>query len=417
MKTLTTPVVHSTGLVKPFKPAIMFIGDSITNNGFNSVSNGTNNNGHAFWTKVFSGGRVRTPRSLNFGVGGDTTTLVLDRIAAIKAASADVAVLLIGTNDAGGSIPLEISKSNYRRIVQEVQESGKLVVCVTVLPRSSGTDPVHRHVVAMRQWILEEMPKLGCIVADPWGDLVDYTRGISGCKKDHFVDDLHPNARGAFYVGKAIWGAIKGLYPRDPSYSRTPIVFNASTNPYGTINTNPLLTGTGGTVGGTCNATVGSVVADGWTTAGTNFSGTTTTFSKVVEDGVEKQVIQFGGTPIAGAYLTYQQTLTLASVVSGQKYKVIGTIEVEDGARAIAGTSVEFRIVDTATIYYKDGNCYDETVGFPNQGFKGVFETEEYTATGTKTEVRVRVLITPTVGGDMTGAKVKISNLQVVRVL
>lgn len=418
MKPITTPVVTPPGLVKPFKPSVMFIGDSITNNGFNSTSNGTNNHGYAFWAKMFSGGRIRTPRSLNFGVGGDTTTLVLDRIAAIKAATADVAVLLIGTNDAGSSIPLEISRANYRRIVQEVQESGKVVVAVTVLPRSYGTDPVFRHVVAMREWILQEMPKMGVIVADPWGDLVDYTRGISGCKADHFIDDLHPNVKGAYKVGKNVWEAIQQLYPRGPSFSKSPIVFNASTNPYGSIAVNPLMTGTGGTISGSCNATVGSVVADNWSMTGSVFTGVTTTFSKVVEDGVEKQVIQFGGTPTAGCYLTVSQTLTLANVVSTQKYKAICTVEIEGpGARTISGVSLELRIVDTATIYYKDGNCYDETVGFPNEGASFVLETEEYTATGTKTEVRARVLITPTIGGDMTGAKVKLSNFQVVRVL
>jgi hypothetical protein len=312
----------------------------------------------------------------------------------------------------------DITKSNYRRIVQELQESGKIVCAVTILPRNYGADALQKTTVDLRQWILQEAPRLGCLVADPWGELFDGTRGVAGCKKDHFIDDLHPNSLGAFKVGRSVWKALESLFTREPIYSKSPLVFNASTNPYGTVNANPLMTGTGGTIAGSCNATVGSTLADSWSASGATFTGVTTTFSKVVEDGVEKQVIQFGGTPTAGCLLTLSQTLTLANVVSTQKYKAICTLEVEGpGARAISGVSIELRIVDTATIYYRDGNNYDELVGFPNEGFSCVLETEEYTATGTKTEVRARVLISPTVGGDMTGAKVKLSNLQVVRVL
>ena len=87
----------------------------------------------------------------------------------------------------------------------------------------------------VRNWCVGQAYRPGVYVVDPWGELSDANGEL---KADCSVEGLHFNTNGAYFLGKAINDqAVRFIYEDAP-----PIPSNF-------INTNPLLTGTGGSVG------------------------------------------------------------------------------------------------------------------------------------------------------------------------
>lgn len=102
----------------PMSPkATVFLGNSITERGM--------------WHELLPGKVV-----MNRGIGGDNTFGVLARIAPVIVAKPAKVFLLIGINDIGRNLPVEVIAGNYEKIIQQFRKgSPKSVLYVqSVLP-------------------------------------------------------------------------------------------------------------------------------------------------------------------------------------------------------------------------------------------------------------------------------------------
>lgn len=101
--------------------AIVFLGNSITERGP--------------WHELLPGKVI-----MNRGIGGDNTFGVLARLSDVTKYKPKKIFLLIGINDIGRGLPVDVITANYRRIVQRVRaESPKTVLCIqSVLPMNDA---------------------------------------------------------------------------------------------------------------------------------------------------------------------------------------------------------------------------------------------------------------------------------------
>jgi len=111
---------------------LLFLGDSITY--------GWANNGKDVWQRYYG------PRhAANFGIGGDRTQHILWRIdnGEIEGLKPKVAVLMIGTNNAGANTADEIAdgiKAIVRRLREKLPETK--ILLLGVFPRSPNPGPI-----------------------------------------------------------------------------------------------------------------------------------------------------------------------------------------------------------------------------------------------------------------------------------
>lgn len=122
--------------VKVANPALLFIGDSITQ--------GWEGAGKNVWAKFY------TPRNaVNLGIGGDRTQHVLWRLdhGNIENISPKAAVLMIGTNNSGSNTPEQIA-DGVQVIVSKLR--AKLpqtkILVLAIFPRGANPDDARRKV-------------------------------------------------------------------------------------------------------------------------------------------------------------------------------------------------------------------------------------------------------------------------------
>lgn len=104
-------------------PRIVVFGDSLVE-GYGATSKG------GFVTLLSE--RMSLPIA-NYGRSGDTTTQAKARLNAVVAAKPDIALVLLGGNDALRRIPETETEENFRTIITELQKSGSRVILLGVL--------------------------------------------------------------------------------------------------------------------------------------------------------------------------------------------------------------------------------------------------------------------------------------------
>jgi len=231
-------------------PRVAVFGDSITSP--------INSYGYWMWMRFFLRHRIYLPESHNFGVAGNTTAQMIERLDGVLAVQPDIVVFLGGTNDiSGGSSAATLD--NYRVIFSRILQSGAQIVVVPVLPRVGGQ---MWGVSGLNSFLFQY-----CLMTPG----MFYVSGLSGMLTDstgallpnyYQADGLHPAPAGACEIGRAIAKTMAVLI--DPIETALDYVvqdqWHGSYAPYGNLLANPSLTGTGGSVG----APSTGAVATGW---------------------------------------------------------------------------------------------------------------------------------------------------------
>lgn len=386
----------------PLDRHITVYGDSRTANGAGgTVPDQTlENYGYSTWIPIYTGGRVRVSVERNAGVGGNTTAMWLARSNTVLALGSKVIVNLIGTNDRGASLSLSVSKRNLEAGIRKQLEAGYIPIIIAETPRGganalTGTN-LQNH-KDYRDWIKAYFPTIGVLVADPWVDLIstDPTEAAAGLPKAGlFLDGLHPTPQGARIIGMHVAAQVMKLYKTPiwtPPYEQP---YDATNSTTGSLNANSLLVGTTGNKSASANAT--GDLATGWSLAGSSWTGATVTCSKEANPtGGEYQVFTLGGTPTsASSYLTFEQTLPLASLATGDVIRgVCNTMF--SGLTGIAGVSLDFRFVRSGTAQYvKFADRYTEAFPMDSVAVSGPYETPYLTVDlGIDTEVKLRFVV------------------------
>jgi lysophospholipase L1-like esterase len=145
-----------------------FVGDSLTE--------------HGDWQALLPGQHV-----INFGVGGNTTHDLLDRLDEVVEAGPSTVVVEIGTNDFAWRLPLEQVVENIEAILARLREKlpDAKIVMQSILPRQ----PEYAHVVrSVNEQLERYVPTISCPYVDLWPALADENGGL---KPEFTTDGLH----------------------------------------------------------------------------------------------------------------------------------------------------------------------------------------------------------------------------------
>ncbi len=240
-KTLPVPRVSQDRL------KVLSFGDSMTSSGSNANDDGSRladqsliNYHHGYWVAALNvlckGDYLVRPDQ---GVGGDTTTQMLARIANVTSSDADLVLMLAGTNDVGGAnMPTATSVANIDAIVAAILAAGKKMLIVPVIHRRDNEsehvqrnrkiDAINAHyqAVAANSYDIDIVPAA-----------TEYDRLIVSDDDWEMVSDdkLHPNNYGAMLLGQVVADALDKYYP---SHIDKTNVLPAFSGINGTINNN-----------------------------------------------------------------------------------------------------------------------------------------------------------------------------------
>lgn len=130
---------------------------------------------------------------LNAGVGGDTTTQVLARIAAVPAVSPQLVVLDAGKNDIAAGTSAATVEANITSILNALLAAGAKVVVDTQPPTTSMNSAALTQLAALNTWI-KALSTTHVWPADT-GNTLTTGDGVTQ-NAALFVDGVHPTAAG-----------------------------------------------------------------------------------------------------------------------------------------------------------------------------------------------------------------------------
>ena len=279
---------------------------------------------------------IDLPVTTNFAIGGSTTADILARIdasiTAWLAGGVTFAVLFMSRNDRPAGMTVAQSIANMLEIETRIKKAGLIVIWMTDIPptdaAASGapvftTDQVAEHHACIN-WQRSRRFQRNVYVCDlsQYGWLTTSTLGyaIVGWLSDH----THPSQEGGTRYGQALAALLRTIFPVLDlrPYVNLSAAYNATKNPGGIINANPLTTGAGGTITASTGTCTGSV-ADSHTVQHLNCTGVTTVCSKediVNAAGITEtwQKLVITGTPTESApSVEFQNNVGVANLVGG----------------------------------------------------------------------------------------------------
>jgi acyl-CoA thioesterase-1 len=151
-------------------------------------------------------GRWRGIPVRNFGVSGDTTAQMLERLPAVldSGPTPQVVVILGGTNDIARGMPVEEALRNLQTIAERVRDSRRRPVLVC--PPPSGAFHLER-AQALRGGLRDYAYAQGLTYVDPWAAMEDPTRR-GWLRPELALDVLHPNEQGQYVLAEQIARAL-----------------------------------------------------------------------------------------------------------------------------------------------------------------------------------------------------------------
>lgn len=279
---------------------------------------------------------IDLPVTTNCAIGGSTTADILARIDASIATwlanGVTFAVLFMSRNDRPAGMTAAQSIANMLEIETRIKKAGLIVIWMTDIPPTDAaatgapvftTDQVAEHHACIN-WQRSRRFQRNVYVCDltQYGWLTTSTLGyaIVGWLSDH----THPSQEAGTRYGQALAGLLETIFP---VFSLRPYVnlsaaYNATKNPGGIINANPLTTGAGGTITASTGTCTGSV-ADSHTVQHLNCTGVTTLCSKediVNAEGITEtwQKLVITGTPTESApSVEFQNNVGVANLAGG----------------------------------------------------------------------------------------------------
>lgn len=362
--TYATPAFASIGGARPNTWAS--IGDSITaaaNHATNSQG-GLDGNRRSWQAHANIYLNQRLDPVVNYAVSGTRSDEALNsqlpQVLAMNPRPGYCAVMS-GTNDINQGYTDTQVIASLTSIISQLLTANIRPIVGTITPRTgfAGAQITYHHKV--NAWLRANVAKLGGILVD-WNPILANSDGTPATNV--LQDGLHPTPYGAALMGKVFYDAVKNAIPEAP---KLPGSNAESPNPV--LNTNPLMTGTTGTVasGGTGSA------ATSFKVAGAGGAAYTAALSKVARtDGVPgdwQQAVISGATSVQ----VYQQITDLTRFAVGDT--VYALIEFESDADLSAATLFTGTLLaqgsaprGSSTLTTIAGDTYTGPVVVPNKG-------------------------------------------------
>lgn len=223
------------------------VGDSITAGGGGTSTGGDGvteaiYSSAGYWVNALNSSTQEWELLDEEGVSGDRTADVLARMSPILSSGADVALLLIGTNDVNAEIPNQTIADNVENIVDQMIGVGMKVMLCQVAHRatSQGFNPAIDELNTLYEGIANN--RQNDVVLVP--EFLDFNSRISDPLKELEVsaDGLHPRSFGAWIMGKVVTQVMDNKFlSTSPNY--TNLIQNPDLTIVGTDNLSSGATG------------------------------------------------------------------------------------------------------------------------------------------------------------------------------
>ena len=379
---------------QPIRRGLGLLGDSFSGNCHTIAATafGTEAYGYAGWIAARTG--LFPSYVDNQGKLGDHTGQFLARLpACIASSTADLWLLLSRTNDSTtAGMSLADTKANVMKIVTAfLNTPGKYLIVGTGTPRFGSralTGQALADAIAYKDWVLSYVSQF-VLVVNIWDG---FTEAMT-------VEGLHPNLLGAEFISSRVVPIITANFefPGIPLPTDSGDVYSAF-RPFGCLNANPLLAGTGGTLPAGVNAVAGSVLADGYKAVGSGLTGMTTRWYKEPAIYGEAQCIELrGNMAAAGGYIYMQPTANVVqtNLAAGDVIEMVSAVEIDGSSRGILAWEAELTITKTvngasSTFYYRSMDKHQEPFTMP-ASFSGALETQRGTIDLSETVITSRM--------------------------
>ncbi|MFA0920417.1 hypothetical protein ALP73_00319 [Pseudomonas coronafaciens pv. garcae] len=390
MSLLVNPVPRR----QPIRRGLGLLGDSFSGNCHTIAATafGTEAYGYAGMIAARTGLFPSYPD--NQGKLGDHTGQFLARLSAcISSSTADLWLLLSRTNDSTtAGMSLADTKANVMKIVTAfLNTPGKYLIVGTGTPRFGSRALIGQALadaIAYKDWVLNYMSQFVPVV-NIWDG---FTEAMT-------VEGLHPNILGADFISSRVVPIITAdfEFPGIPLPTDAGDIYSAI-RPFGCLNANPMMLGTGGTLPAGVNAVAGSVLADGYKAVGSALTGITTRWFKEPAAYGEAQCIELGGNmALAGGYIYVQPTANVinTNLAAGDVIEMVSAVEIAGESRGILAWEAELTITKlvggaSTTFYYRSMDKYQEPFTMP-ASFSGQLETQRVTIDLTETVITSRM--------------------------
>ena len=131
----------------------------------------------------------------NLGHPGWATATMLEHFGDAIASGAQVITIMGGTNDCGYGVPVSQAVANIASMATAAEQAGRRPVLISPLPRA-GDDTC---LLALRASESAYASANGLTFIDPWAAF-----SVPDAFQTLYVDGTHPNASGAFLLGKLV---------------------------------------------------------------------------------------------------------------------------------------------------------------------------------------------------------------------
>lgn len=311
---------------------------------------------------------IDLPVTTNCAIGGSTTADILARIntsiATWLSFGVTFAVLFMSRNDRPAGITAAQSIANMLGIETRIKRAGLVVIWMTDIPPTDAaaagapvftTDQVAEHHACIN-WQRSRRFQRNVYVCDlsQYGWLTTSTLGyaIVGWLSDH----THPSQEAGTRYGHALAALLATIFPVFDlrPYVNLSAVYNATKNPGGIINANPLTTGSGGTITASTGTCTGSV-ADSHTVQHLNCTGVTTVCSKediVNAAGITEtwQKLVITGTPTESApSVEWQNNVGVANLTAGDVIEAYCEYDAPTGNTGYSSIFFGLRLAHTSS--------------------------------------------------------------------
>lgn len=190
---------------------VVLLGDSITANNNSAGTGGTQTSatGYFTWANMLMGSPLKVLS--NAGVAGNTTAQMLARIGSdVLSYAPGYCVVHMATNDIEQGLDIDaVTIPNMLSICAQLKAAGIVTILLTTIPNdgSANTNVKKAATAKVLNWQRTLAARLpGVIVVDTARALTDPATGFA--LSGYLADSLHPNARGARIMGKAISAAL-----------------------------------------------------------------------------------------------------------------------------------------------------------------------------------------------------------------
>ncbi|MCD5970791.1 SGNH/GDSL hydrolase family protein [Pseudomonas quasicaspiana] len=379
---------------QPIRRGLGLLGDSFSGNCHTIAATAYGTEAYGFAAMIAARTGLFPSYLDNQGKVGDHTGQFMARLAAcIASSTADLWLLLSRTNDSTtAGMTLADTKANVMKVVTAfLNTPGKYLIVGTGTPRFGGralAGQAFADATAYKDWVISYVSQFVPVV-NIWDG---FTEAMT-------VEGLHPNIVGADFISSRVVPIITANFefPGIPLPTDAGDIYSAI-RPFGCLNANPLLSGTGGTLPAGVNAVAGSVLADGYKAVGSGLTGITTRWFKEPAEFGEAQCIELGGTmAAAGGYVYMQPTANVVTtnLAAGDVIEMVSAVDIVGSSRGILAWEAELIITKpvngtSTTFYYRSMDKYQEPFTMP-ANFSGELETQRGTVDLSETVITSRL--------------------------